>query len=800
MHKLEAQQLYRHCDKSALTFETTAELTDVEYAIGQERALAALDFAVQMDGDGYNLFVLGPSGSHKHQMVEDFLERASREREAARDWCYLNNFVEPRKPLAIRLAAGRATDLRDDMVKLVAELKEVIPATFESEQYRNRIAEINQEFEDRHRAALEQLQNEARERGMSVMPTPQGLAIAPLRDGKILADEEFDRLPEAEKETTRAAIEYLSEKLRKHFQEIPNWQKEHREQIRKLNREVTDLAAGRLIDQLESKYKDCPELDSYFHSVREDVLENARDFLSTDSRESPLPFLQPKKNLSRYEVNVVVSRGPDERAPVIYENYPSVQNLLGRIEHLSQFGALMTDFTMIRPGALHRANGGYLIMDAARVLTEPYAWSSLKRALFAREIRVESLGQLLSLISTESLEPEPIPLDLKVVLIGDRRVYYALCELDPDFVQLFKVPADFEDQIDRSTENTALYARLIATLARRDKLRPVSRDAVARIIEQSARLVGDSEKLTTRLRKISDLLQEADHWAHRIDSAVVNLDHVEKAISAQTHRVDRIRAQLHEQIQRHNILIDTDDAVVGQINGLSVLNIGNFSFGQPSRITATVRIGEGKIVDIERETELGGPIHSKGVLILSSYLASRYAAKSPLSLAASLVFEQSYGSVEGDSASVAETCVLLSALAEIPIDQSLAVTGSINQHGQVQAIGGVNEKVEGFYDICKQRGLTGKQGVLIPQDNVKHLMLRADVVASVAAEEFKIISIAHVDEALSLLTGTEAGTRDQEGNFPDGSVNALVEASLLELAEVRRSFVKSDGDPSGKLS
>jgi lon-related putative ATP-dependent protease len=429
-------------------------------------------------------------------------------------------------------------------------------------------------------------------------------------------------------------------------------------------------------------------------------------------------------------------------------------------------------------------------MDADRVLAEPYAWNALKRTLFAKEIRIESLGQMLSMVSTVSVEPEPIPLDAKIILIGERLIYYLLCELDSDFADLFKVPADFEDRISRTAENTTLYSQLLATLSRRESLRPLSRNGVARVIEESARFVGDNEKLSTSLRNIVDLLKEADYWAREDGSDVIASEQVQKAVDAQIRRVDRIRAHLQEEIQRNSILIDTEGRRVGQVNGLSALKIGNFTFGRPSRITATVRIGEGKILDIERETELGGAIHSKGVLILSSYLSSRYAASAPLSLNASLVFEQSYGGVEGDSASVAETCALLSALTEVPIDQSLAVTGSINQHGEVQAIGGVNEKIEGFYDVCKARGLNGQHGVLIPKDNVKHLMLRADVVASVAAGEFAVYAIAHIDDAVSVLTGRAAGQRDDEGHFPADSVN--------ERAEVRQSYRQpvGDGTPS----
>ena len=526
-----------------------------------------------------------------------------------------------------------------------------------------------------------------------------------MKNGELLADEEFERLPAEERDATRGHMREMTEKLRQHFEQLPRWHREQRDRIMALNREVTKMAAGQLIEQIENGYADLPDVRRYLRAVGEDVLQNARTFLPEDAAPIPTLGMRNKRPLTRYEVNLLVDHAGGTNAPIVYESNPSVQNLLGRVDHLAEFGALLTNFTMIRPGALHRANGGYLILDADRVLMEPLAWRALKRTLFEREIKIESLGELLSLVSTVSLEPQPVPLDVKVILIGERHIYYLLSELDPDFGQLFKVAADFENSIERTSGNAALYARLIATLTRRDGLLPLDRGAVARVIEHGSRLLGDAARLTTRLRDIADLLREANYWAGRDGAALTSRKHVQAAIDAQVERLDRLRDEAEQRIARHLHLIDTGGAVVGQVNGLTVFMLGGFSFGGPSRITANVRLGDGEIVDIERETELGGPIHSKGVLILSSYLATRYAAEIPLSLRASLVFEQSYGGVEGDSASVAETCALLSALSAVPIRQSLAVTGSVNQHGRVQVIGGVNEKIEGFFDICRARGL-----------------------------------------------------------------------------------------------
>jgi lon-related putative ATP-dependent protease len=532
------------------------------------------------------------------------------------------------------------------------------------------------------------------------------------------------------------------------------------------------------------------------------VVENVKDFRAREeSGRTPLTLaLQGGPSFTRYQVNLLVDHSGGQGAPIVYEDNPSYANLLGRVEHSAQFGALVTDFTLIKAGALHRANGGYLMLDMRKVLMQPYAWEGLKRALRSEEINIESLGQVLGLLSTVSLEPQPIPLDVKVVLMGERILYYLLCAYDPDFRELFKVAADFDDRVARSPENSLLYARLIGTLARKGGLRPFDRTAVARVIDQSARLASDGEKLSTHMQSTADLLREADYWAGHAKQKAVSAADVQRAIDGQIRRADRLRERLYEEIKRGTILIDSEGETIGQVNGLSVLQLGDFGFGQPSRITATARLGKGEVIDIEREVELGGAIHSKGVLILSNFMASRYAQNEPLSLSASLVFEQSYGMVEGDSASVAELCALLSALANAPIKQSFGVTGSVNQHGQVQAIGGVNEKIEGFYDVCMAKGPSGTQAVLIPAANVKHLMLRDDVVAAGAAGQFHVYAVETIDEAISLLTGLPAGTADAQGNFPEGSVNYRVQQRLKELSKLRKEYSEGAKETPEKLS
>jgi lon-related putative ATP-dependent protease len=799
---LEPAALHRRCDPTQFPFETTAEVEDLTDVLGQTRAVEAVRFGIGIRRDGYNLFALGPEGSGKYSVVRQFLARTAAEQSAPADWCYINNFADPHKPHALRLPPGGGITLRRDMERLVEELRTAIPAAFEGEQYRTRRQEIEEEFRERQEKGLAEVQRQAQERGIALIRTPMGLAFAPLRGTEVVSPEEFQRLPPQEQERVQADVAMLQEQLQKSLSQMPQWERERRNKVKELNRQVTIFAVGHLIEEIRRAYTDVPAVENYLGAVEHDVIENVDEFRGPpEAMPAPPPApaggppMRPPPRLDggpaffrRYQVNILVDHSQANGAPVIYEDHPIVQNLVGRIEYMAQMGALVTDFNLIKAGALHRANGGYLILDARKVLLQPFAWEELKRALRSQEIRFEALGQMLSLISTVSLEPQPIPLDVKVVLLGERLLYYMLYELDPEFRQLFKVEADFEDQIDRTGDNHLLYAQMIGTLAHKEGLRPFDRAAVARVIEQSARLAGDAEKLSTHWRSIADLLREADYWASEAGHDVVSATDVQRAIDAQIYRADRVRERVQEEIRRGTIMIDTRGAKVGQLNGLSVITLGQFAFGRPSRITARVRLGRGEVVDIEREVALGGPIHSKGVLILSGYIGARYTRDRPLSLSASLVFEQSYSGVEGDSASSAELYALLSALADLPIKQSLAVTGSVNQHGQIQAIGGVNEKIEGFFDVCRAQGLTGEQGVLIPASNVKHLMLRHDVVEAVAAGQFQVYAMETVDQGIELLTGIPAGEHDDKGEFPIGSVNQRVEASLVALAEKRLAF------------
>ncbi|MCG8594134.1 MAG: AAA family ATPase [Kiloniellales bacterium] len=805
---LAAERLCWRCDTSGWTFETTDDLEDLGDVIGQARAVEAILFAVDIAQPGYNIFALGPEGLDKHGIVRRFLGAKAAEQPAPADWCYVNNFREAHAPKAIELPPGRGMALKDDMARLVTDLHDVLVSAFESEEYRTRRQVIEEELKERQQASISEVEAAAKEKGLTLVRTPIGFAFAPVSEGKLVPPEVFEHFPKEARQKIETDIEALQKRLQAALEKTPIWIKETREKVRALNQETAELAVGHLIGALRDAYADLPKIMAYLTEVQKDVIGNVELFLQQPQQGAgPPPARQGEVGrdlLRRYQVNLIVHNGvaadrtenerPEGRAPVVYEDNPTFDRLLGYVEHRAELGALVTDFNMIRPGALHKANGGYLMLDARKVLTRPLAWDGLKRALFAKEIRTEPLAQMAGLLSTTSLEPEPIPLDVKIVLIGDSQLYYLLSFYDPEFGDLFKVSADFDELIDRSEANDRLYARQVATLVRQNALRPFGREAVGRVLEQAARQAGDAERLSAKTDTVADLLREADHWAQTEGRQVVERADVQKAVDKQIYRQDRVRQRMQEQITRGTVLIDDRGSKVGQINGLSVLSLGGFAFGRPSRITARVRLGRGDLVDIEREVELGGPLHSKGVLILRGFLSSHYASDRPLSLSASLVFEQSYGGVDGDSASSAELYALLSAIAEVPIKQSFAVTGSVNQHGEVQAIGGVNEKVEGFFDLCSERGLTGEQGVLIPASNVKHLMLRPDVIEAVRDGRFRVYPVTTIEQGIEILTGLPAGLRGADGRFPENSLNHKVEARLIALAEQRRAFARGEGD------
>jgi lon-related putative ATP-dependent protease len=820
LEALSPDLLYRSCDLSSFEFETTADLPDVAGLVGQDRALDAIQFGTAMDKAGYNMFVLGAPGAGKRTAVTRFLQSSIDQKPVPADWAYVNNFTNPNKPLALSAGAGRAEVLRTGVSALIEDLQGSIPAILDSEEYKKRLMAIDAQYAQHQGQAFETLRITAEAKNVTVLSTPSGFAFAPQREGEVMKPDEFNALPEEEREKIKATIAELERELAQIFQHVPGWEKERRTQIGDLNREVAENAVGRSIHDLAAMFEGNHSVASWLGQLEADLVENMSLF-TLDDREQmmtpagPMPAGALVEDVfRRYAVNVIVDNGPDAvpvatngnaesdfiggGAPIVVEEHPTFTNLIGRIEHISQMGALLTDFSLIKSGALHRANGGYLLIDAMRLLREPLAWDGLKRALRTQRVVLETPGDYMSLVSTVSLEPDPIPLDVKVILFGDRQLYYLLSAADPEFQDLFKVAADFDDQIDRDGESDILYAEMIATICRQDDLRHLTPAAVGRVIEESARIAEDAEKLSLLIGPLADLVREADLYARKDVAEAIDATHIQRAIDGRLHRSDRLRERSLEAITREIVMIDTEGAIVGQINGLSVLSLGQASFGRPTRITARVRMGGGNLVDIEREVDLGGPLHSKGVLIMTGFLSAHFAVDIPLSLSATLVFEQSYGGVDGDSASAAELVAIVSALAEAPLHQGFAITGSINQLGQIQPIGGVNEKIEGFFDICARRGLTGDQGVLIPHANVKHLMLRHDVVDAVERGVFSIFPVETIEEAVTLMTGVPAGMRDEHGAFPATSVFARVERRLTDFAETQRAFNNAGGGKEGK--
>jgi len=792
-------------DPAIFTFKTTAELEPLTEIVGQDRAVEAVRFAVGMVGEGYNLFAHGPEGTGKQSLVEDVLgERAAGE-PVPGDWCYINNFDEPHLPKALALPPGKGRPLSQDMEHLVEDLKVAIPASFDGEEFRKQKEAIEEELKEKNEQALSVLQKKGAKYDIALVRTPVGLALAPIADGEVLNPKQFKALGKGDQARRAKGMEALEGELADLIHSIPKWEKETREKIRDLIRNITQLAVGHQIEELKKRWENLPDVLDYLDQVSTDVVENANNFMAQEQSGGMLKLGGQANTsggdaFSRYKVNVMVDNSElmtadaPAGAPLVLEDHPTQPNLIGRMEHISQFGAFSTDFTMIKPGALHRANGGYLVLDVRKVLMQPFAWETLMRTLKSGRIRIESLGESMGWLSTVTLQPEPIPLKLKVVLLGEPRFYYLLNQLDPEFRELFKVAADFGNSMNRDDDTANNYARLIAGLVQRENLKALSSTAVARVVDHGARLTGDSEKVTAHMASIVDLVREADYWAGEDNAEEIDARHVGKAIEAKEFRSDRIRERVQDDIERGTMRIETEGEVVGQINALSVIQLNHFSFGRPSRVSCRVRMGKGVVVDIEREVELGGALHSKGVMILSSYLSSTYTRDIPLSLSASLVFEQSYGGVDGDSASSTELYALISALSNFPIRQSLAVTGSVDQMGRIQAIGGVNEKIEGFFDVCTRRGLTGDQGVLIPATNVKHLMLRDDVVAAAQDGKFHIYPVETIDQGIELLTGIEAGHADDEGEFPLGSVNRAVAKCLKDFAA---KSVATSGKPVG---
>ncbi len=779
---LTAPELALRCDPALLGLDAAAA-AGVEPAaeiVGQERARAAVEFAVAMPHAGYHLYVMGPPGSGKRSLVRRAIDaHLALDGIHRSDWVYVNNFETPHQPIALQFAAGRGATLRTDMRALVDELRTTIPAAFDSEEYAAELERLNTDIKERAEHGLIEVGDEAQRRGLVMIRTPVGFTFAPQKDGDVMPTKDFEALPQEDRERLQQAVSELQEELLHALRASMRLRKEHADRLRTLNRATTKLAVDHVIDETKMRYADLPRVCAHLEAVRAAVIENADAFRGHEDGDAAAQTGE----LARYEVNLVVDAGGSDGAPVVEADWPSVQNLVGRVDHIAHFGMLVTDFRHIKGGLLHRANGGYLLIDAIKLLTQPFAWSTLKRALLRSEIRIESMAEMFSMVSTIQLEPQPIPLELKVVLVGEREICQLLQRHDPEFEKLFRVVADLGDELPREHGTQRALAQTLASQARAKALLPPSPGALARLLDHGARRSGDATRLSANVRHLLEVLHEADHLARATQQMQIEAAQVAAAIAARRERARRVDERLREAMLRDILAIATTGEQVGQVNGLAAYQVGDEIFGVPARITATTRLGDGQVVDIQRETQLGGPVHAKGVLILSSFLAARYSRFQPHSIIGSLVFEQTYGLVEGDSASLAELVALLTSIGDVPVRQSLAVTGSVDQFGNVQAIGAVNEKVEGFFDLCAARGLDGTQGVVIPHSNAAQLMLRDDVVAAVAAGRFALHAVRTVDDALEVLTGLAAG---DAGVPRDDTVNGRIAKRLREYTTIRR--------------
>jgi len=792
-HELSHEQLRKTFDPKDLGIESTNGYQPLKSIIGQERAVSALQFGLKIDGVGYNVYVAGPPGIGKMTSVQSFLEEVADNKETPPDWCYVNNFTDAYSPNVIKLPAGRGCDFKEDMDQLIEHVRRELPKAFESEEYTTQREEVMNSVNKRREKISREFSQKAEEEGFSLQGTPMGVALVPLKNGEPIKDQDFDSLSESERKKLEEGRDKLQQDMKEMMKEMRKLEREAQEKIKDLDQRVALHIVGGVIDDLKEKYNDYEEIVEHLKDVQEDILENIDAFKNIQQgqqntqagdmnlQKGAQQQIAQELAFRKYQVNVLVDNSKQEGAPVIVELNPTYNNLVGRIEKEMQMGMLNTDFTLIKAGSLPRANGGFLVLPMEDVLRNLYSYDGLKRALRASEVQIEELSEKLGFMTTKSLRPQPIPLNVKVVLVGPPILYHLLHSYDEDFPELFKVKADFDTQMALNQENMQAFMSFISTYCERENLRHFDSHATVRLFEHAARQAEDKDKLSTKFGLLADLIREANFWAQQDEAKKVEAEHVQKALDEKIYRSNLVQERIEEMIERGTLLIDTTEKKVGQINALSVINLGDYEFGRPSRITASVGPGKDGVIDIEREAELGGPLHSKGVLILNGYLAQKYAYDRPLSLASRVVFEQSYQGVDGDSASSAELYAILSALANVPLKQGIAVTGSVNQHGEVQAIGGINQKIEGFFDVCKARELIGDQGVLIPQSNVKNLMLRQDVVKAVKDGKFHIWAVNGIDEGIEILTGMTAGTRSDDGQFPKDSINGRVRASLIHF-------------------
>lgn len=787
-YKVTVEKLKNKCDITCFDFDSTADLDPLQGIIGQERASKSLQFGLSVKKKGYNIFVSGQSGTGRNSYVKHITEEKASKKEVPDDWVYVYNFKNPHSPMSINLKQGMGKEFVKDMEITIKQLKKEIENAFTSKEYENMKSGLVQQYQSKSQEILEKLNEIGKEYGFQFTQTEKGILSIPLKDGKAMSEEDYKNMSPNEFEELRKKSNNLSLESIDIFNELRSLEDEFRDKLKNLDEDTASNVVKFYIDKLKEKFDYNKKIHEYFDMLKEDIVEHIDKFKKDDEEGTNNPFaiFQLKSSASffeRYKVNLFIDNSEKKCAPVVFETNPTYYNLVGSVEYKNEMGVMKTDFTQIKPGALHEANGGYLVLQVKDVLTNPYAWRGLKRALVTDEINIESLGKQLGYVVTTTLKPQAIPLNLKVILIGDPYTYYILYNYDEEFKKLFKIMSDFDIEMNRDKENMLKMARFIATHCEKENIRHFDRIAVGKVVEYSSRIASSQKKLSSHFNQIVEILYEADSWAEVDGSDIVRVEHINKAIKEKIFRNNKYEEKVLEMFEEGDYLIDVDGTKVGEINGLAVTGTGEHRFGKPSKITVSTYRGKAGIINIEREAKTSGKIHDKGVMIISGYLGYKYAQEKPLALSASIVFEQLYSGVDGDSASSTELYAILSSISNIPIKQYIAVTGSVNQRGEIQPIGGVNEKIEGFYKVCKLKGLTGKQGVMIPHQNVKNLMLKDDVIKAIKEDKFHIYAVKTIDEGIEILTGVSAGKKDKEGNYPKDTIHYLVNERLEELYE-----------------
>jgi lon-related putative ATP-dependent protease len=793
--------LHKECNPDLFDFECTKDLAPLREFIGQDRAIGAINFGLAMNHDGYNIYVAGLTGTGKTSAVKTYLSKVIEGKKVLKqarpplDWCYLYNFVDADRPQVTSLPQGKGKIFEDQIKDLMNKLKDDLTKAFSSEDYVEQRKKSAEESQEAQQKLLVELRDEAQEQGFILQVTSSGPAFFPIANGKAMSQEDYLALSEEERKKLEEKRAELVKKLETTYEKAQELEKQTAEKILSVDKSLAKNIVSKRFTELIEEYKDSEKISQYLSSLQSYVLDNLDIFKGTEEKAETTMLGIPASFLTRgrdpflpFNVNVFVDNSETKGAPVIIEPHPNYANLFGKIERRFLLGGYLSDHTMLKAGSLHMANGGYLVLNATDVLTSPAVWPSLKRAIKTKEVRIEDPFEQFGLIAPQGLKPQPVPLDVKVIMIGDGMVYQLLSIYDEDFWEIFKVKADFDYQVDRTKGNMMHFAAFIAGCCEDCDLIHFDRSGVAKVVDYASRMVADQEKLSSRFAVVKEMVEEAEHWARLDGAELVSSEHVSRAIDERNFRHNLPEERIRELIERGTIMIDIDGEVAGQVNGLSVYSLGDISFGRPSRITCQTYMGRSGLINIERESQLSGKIHDKGVLILSGYLGWKYAQENPLSLSASLCFEQSYEGIDGDSASSTELYALLSSFTDIPIKQNIAVTGSVNQRGEIQPIGGVNQKIEGFFRVCKARGLNGEQGVMIPKKNLKNLMLRREVVDAVEEGKFHIYAVSTIDEGIEVLTGVKAGKKRKDGTYPKDSINYAVDRKLKDMAKKLRQF------------